>query len=271
MAKILVVTADDLGASEEGSRRILSGHRQGIITAASLMVNEPAAAMAVHLCRECPDLDVGLHLTLSGGRAALDHSHAPHLVSPSGRFRDDPAGAGLAYWFRRAIRLRIADEVRAQFDRFIATGLRCSHADGHQHLHVHPVVWDILIACCKDVGARWVRIPFEEWRPCGAVPSARRLEWLAMRALSRRCRRTAAALGLRYADRVCGHINSGRMSETCLLRTLEALGGGVTEVYLHPGASDPELHAVTSESVRQSIAEQDIRLTRFTAVQTDGH
>ena len=58
----LIVNADDFGRSHAINQAVIRAHREGILTTASLMVNESAADEAVALARENPDLGVGLHL-----------------------------------------------------------------------------------------------------------------------------------------------------------------------------------------------------------------
>ena len=62
--KRLVVTADDFGLSLEVNEAVEQAHREGILTAASLMVSAPAAADAVARAKRLPSLRVGLHLVL---------------------------------------------------------------------------------------------------------------------------------------------------------------------------------------------------------------
>ncbi|NWP61353.1 ChbG/HpnK family deacetylase, partial [Escherichia coli] len=52
----LVVTADDFGLSREVNEAVEQAHREGILTAASLMVSAPAAADAVARARRMPGL-----------------------------------------------------------------------------------------------------------------------------------------------------------------------------------------------------------------------
>ena len=58
----LIVNADDFGRSRSINEAVIRAHREGILTTASLMVNEPACAEAVALAKENPRLGVGLHL-----------------------------------------------------------------------------------------------------------------------------------------------------------------------------------------------------------------
>ena len=100
----------------------MRAHRDGILTTASLMVNEPACDEAVALARECPSLGIGLHLTFICGHSALPQDRIPDLVNARQEFTSNPAAAGMRYFFQRRLREQLRAEIHAQFDRFRATG-----------------------------------------------------------------------------------------------------------------------------------------------------
>ena len=78
--KRLVVTADDFGLSLEVNEAVEQAHRDGILTAASLMVSAPAAADAVARARRMPSLRVGLHLVLVEAWPTLPAADLPDLT-----------------------------------------------------------------------------------------------------------------------------------------------------------------------------------------------
>src|SRR5262249_60093490 len=65
VVKRLIVTGDDFGVSPEVNAGIRRAHVEGILTSASLMVNEAAAPEAAALAREPPTLARRPHLALS--------------------------------------------------------------------------------------------------------------------------------------------------------------------------------------------------------------
>jgi predicted glycoside hydrolase/deacetylase ChbG (UPF0249 family) len=79
----LIVNADDFGRSRSINEAVIRAHRDGILTTASLMVNEPDCAKAVAFAQENPRLGVGLHLTLLCGHSALTSAEIPGLVKQS--------------------------------------------------------------------------------------------------------------------------------------------------------------------------------------------
>src|SRR5208283_4197538 len=153
----LIVNADDFGRSHSINQAVIRAHREGILTTASLMVNEPGLDEAVALAKQNPKLGVGLHLTLLCGHAALPPEKIPGLANPRGEFSNNPVGAGFRYFFNRNLREPLRAEIHAQFARFHATGLPLDHVDGHLHLHLHPVVFGILMADAEKLGIQRMR------------------------------------------------------------------------------------------------------------------
>src|SRR5260370_487589 len=123
IARRLIVNADDFGRSHSINQAVIRAHCEGILTTASLMVNEPGLEEAVLLARKHPRLGVGLHLTLSHGHSALAPEAIPGLVNLRGEFSDRPVSTGFRYFMRRDLREQLRREINAQFEKFRATGL----------------------------------------------------------------------------------------------------------------------------------------------------
>ena len=139
--KCLIVTGDDFGRSAEVNEAVERFHRAGLLTQASLMVNEPGVEEAVRIARRNPGLTVGLHLTLCSGRA----SGKTPLADGRGFLPPSPAWAGLRYAFDRALRPALRAEIEAQFEAFAGLGFPPVYWDGHTHLHLHPAVFDLTL------------------------------------------------------------------------------------------------------------------------------
>lgn len=259
MTSRLILNADDLGLSPQVNAAIETAHREGVLTAASLMVGESALAEGVALAQRNPGLAVGLHLTLTDGTPTLPPDRIPALVQPNGRFRDDMAGLGLVLATSRAARAQLRAEIAAQFTAFRATGLRCDHLNAHKHFHLHPVIAAMAFKEAARQGIRAVRIP---WEPPGLVPGAGR----ALLPMILLLRRLAAHHGLRAPDRVVGLRWSGAFTADRLAAVLPRLPPGVTEIYLHPATAGgfpgaapgyryrEELAALTDPRVRAAAA-----------------
>lgn len=157
----LVVTADDFGAAREVNDAVEACHRNGILSAASLMVTGAAAGDAVTLAKSLPGLKVGLHLVLVEGRPMLPPTAVPDLVDRTGHFRTDMARAGAAMFFRPSVKRQLAEEIAAQFAAFRATGLALDHVNAHKHFHLHPTIAALMLSIGRDFGVTAVRVPLE--------------------------------------------------------------------------------------------------------------
>ncbi len=269
MERRLIVNADDFGRSPSINAAVIRAHREGILTTASLMVNEPACAAAVALAREHPGLGVGLHLALLCGHAALPPAEIPGLAGPSGRFAEGPVAAGFRYFFRRELRAQLTRELAAQFARFRATGLPLDHVNGHLHLHLHPTVFGILVAHAEEWGIRHLRLTFDPWRLNSGLAGGSWLyrvsHYLIYRILAARARPVLARVGIRHTHRVFGLLQNGRVDEDYVAGLLARLPAGDSELYSHPSLdqSRNEFDALVSPRVKARAGAGQIRLIRY--------
>jgi chitin disaccharide deacetylase len=234
----VILTADDFGLSPEVNEAVERAHREGVLTAASLMVGERAAPDAVEVARRNPGLAVGLHLTLADGAPVLPPERIPALVRSDGRFRDDMAGVGLLLAASTAARAQLRAEVAAQVEAFRATGLACDHLNAHKHFHMHPVIAAAAFRAARDAGIRAVRVPWEPPALVRAVEPGSRAAPRALRPFAALLRRSAARHGLAAPDRVVGLAWSGAFTANRLASLLPRLPAGSTEIYLHPASRD---------------------------------
>jgi chitin disaccharide deacetylase len=134
----LMVHADDFGLSAAANQGVWRAHREGIVTAASVVANGAALEEALKLAAGS-NLALGLHLNLTSGRPLLPAARVPSLVNRSGLF---PSKWALA---RRALsgQLSISDvtaEISAQLDRLMALGVPPTHLDSYHHVHLIPAL-----------------------------------------------------------------------------------------------------------------------------------
>jgi len=278
--KELIINADDFGLSTGANRAIIKGWQKGALTSASLMVGGSAFEEAVSLARENPALQVGLHLTLVQGRAVHQQDGFPSLVDKQGNFANDPVYAGMRYFFVKSLRKDLHREIEAQIGKFKETGLSLSHIDGHLNIHMHPTVFDILLELMPRYGINSFRLSHERLGVDLALAPRRRLgkmvDAFIFSRLVARCRPQLDRRGIDYTIEVKGLLNSGQMTEEYLLKALEILQEGLTEIYLHPGYPDDELsrwmpdyhhgeelEALTSPRVQQKIAQLGIKLRNY--------
>jgi hopanoid biosynthesis associated protein HpnK len=262
----LIVNADDFGLSASVNAAVIRAHRDGILTSASLMVNEAGCAEAVQLAKENPRLGVGLHLTLLMGHSALPPESIPGLVNSRREFSNSPVGTGMSYFFKGRLREQLRAEIHGQFEKFHATGLPLDHVNGHLHLHLHPVVFKILMEDSDKLGIRHLRLT----RDC--LARSRRMargrwfyrtshaaiyEWLSSRA-----RGPLGRNGIKHAEITFGLLQDSQVDEAYILKLLPELPPGDSELYSHPSLDKfkHEFDALVSPSVREMVHRLGIEL-----------
>ena len=257
--KKLIVNADDFGFTRDVNEGIVRAHREGILTATTLMAYGDAFEDAVQRVRDVPDLDVGVHLTLVG---------APRY----------PATVGALIQAMARRNIDVAREIREQIETVLAAGIRPSHLDAHKHTHLLPPVLERVAALSREYGIPWVRRPFDLPIQASGVPLTRRLMSRAISAVNGRFYRTLQRHGCRSTDHFAGFRITGRYDAAELCSLIRALPEGVTELMTHPGlctaelqaastrlkqSRERELEALTSEDVRCALKHSDVKLVRY--------
>ncbi|HTV61400.1 MAG TPA: hopanoid biosynthesis-associated protein HpnK [Verrucomicrobiae bacterium] len=265
----LIVNADDFGLSHSVNEAVVRAHRDGILTTASLMVNEAGFDEAVTVARENSKLGVGLHLTFSHGHSALPPEKIPGLVDSRGEFSRSPFGVGMKYFFQGSLREELRAEIHAQFEKFHRTGLPLDHVNGHLHLHLHPVVFTILMEDAGQLGIRQMRLT----RDC--LSRSRKMSgghWFyrvshatIFEALSGRARRRLDREKIKYAQITFGLLQDSRVDETYVLKLLPELPPGDSELYSHPSLDKfkHEFDALVSPRAREAVNQGGIELIRY--------
>ncbi|WP_375407825.1 hopanoid biosynthesis-associated protein HpnK [uncultured Methylobacterium sp.] len=236
--KHLVVTADDFGLSLEVNDAVEQAHRNGILTAASLMVSAPAAADAIARAHRLPSLRVGLHLVMVEAWPTLPPAELPDLVDRDGLFRRDMGRLGLDLALKPAARRQLAAEIAAQFEAYASTGLPLDHVNAHKHFHVHPLIAGRVLAIGRGFGMRAIRVPREPRAVlraaepgCNPKAATDIAPWAAMLAVR------ARQAGLLIPDRTLGLAWSGAMNPARVAGLLRHLPDGLTELYTHPATA----------------------------------
>ena len=248
MAKYLIVNADDFNLTEGVTRGILDGHRHGIITSTTVMVNLPGLTRTRDLAREVSGLGLGLHVNLTLGAPVLPVGAVPSLLDGAGHFVRDRSRVG-----ESGAMLEIRAEIAAQARRFEEVfGRRPTHLDTHYHMHRLPRV----LAAVLDVAGE-LEVPVRALTP-------------EMAALIR-------GRGLSAPDRMAGEVGPTAYWTTERLREFICrMEEGVTELMCHPGYADEalaissytaqregELRALCDPAVRTALAASGVRLIHY--------
>jgi chitin disaccharide deacetylase len=257
--KQLVVNADDFGFARDVNQGIVEAHREGILTAATLMASGAAFDDAVRLARETPTLDVGCHLVLVG----------------------EPPFPPTVAKMMLAVALKRLDpyaEFRRQVEQIVRAGISPTHLDTHKHTHLFPPVLDAVARISEEFQIRWVRRPFDFPGSGRSASFSKRAVNQALGMVRGRLSRVLAAHGCRSTDYFAGFQITGRYDAAELARLIRTLPDGSTEFMCHPGrcgaelraagtrlkeSREDELRALTSAGVRRALQESGVRLARY--------
>ena len=272
----LIVHADDFGLSEKINEGILYAYRNGILTSASLMANGAAFEHAIALYRTAPTLDLGIHLNLVNERTVLDSQKNSSLLDSKGRLHRNAKVFTRKYFTGQICLQEVKYELEAQIKKVLSQGVKISHLDGHQHLHMLPGIHRIILELAKKYGVPAIRLPSERVRGymlqnIGMVP--RVLELLVLNFFCRLRKKG----DFQRANHFVGFFFGGRLNKSNLLTVLQSLPRtGTCELMCHPGFDDPhtqygdwdyhwsdELTALTDNEIVEFIQSNGIRLISY--------
>jgi hopanoid biosynthesis associated protein HpnK len=284
----LIVNADDLGWTKGVNRGIAEAHRNGIVTSASLLANGAAFASGVEIARTTPALGVGVHLNLSDGEPVAERELVTTLLNDRGEFEGKPESLLLKLARRSVLLDEVEREWDAQIQKVRDSGIEPTHIDGHKHVQMLPGLFEIALRLAKRHGIAAVRISHEESslraalssgaKQKGAVVMKQGVQARGLKLLARDAREQAERAGIAAADYFCGIAQTGELTREGVLRLLEILPEGTTELMCHPGYVDAELaksatrlqasrqtevEILTNTQIRNLVASQGIRLVDY--------
>jgi chitin disaccharide deacetylase len=153
-AKLVIVHADDLGAWHAVNAGSIRAFETGLVNSGSMMVPCPWFPEIAAWAKDHPEIDLGLHLTVTSERTAYrwgpvaSRDRIPSLIDPQGYLRKIQVEASAAIDAREA-----EIELRAQVDRARSFGLKPTHLDSHQAvLYQRPDLFAALVRVSRSYG-----------------------------------------------------------------------------------------------------------------------
>ena len=220
--RLVIISCDDLGSCHAANVGVYAALREGVATAASIMVPAPWAR---HAAAMYDGDDIGVHLTLNAEHELYQWgpiTHAPSLLSGDGGFPrtiDD-------LW-EHADQEEVARECRAQIERAIAWGFDVTHLAPHlTAITLRPEFFDVYMELAVEFSLP-VRLPSTISAEQAGFPF----------------RRLAAEEGIVFPDHFDHDWRFG--SRERVLKAVADLEPGVTELHVQPAIDTPEVRALT--------------------------
>ncbi|MEJ7588112.1 MAG: polysaccharide deacetylase family protein, partial [Ferruginibacter sp.] len=150
--KLLIIHADDLGVSQSENAASIYAMEKGSISSGSIMMPCPWAGDIAAYARSHPNIDLGLHLTLTSewkyykwGTVA-PANETSSLVNKDGHFYSDMDSLS-----KNARLFEVEKEIRAQVDKAKHFGIDPTHLDAHMGcLFASPDYLQLLIKLGRE-------------------------------------------------------------------------------------------------------------------------
>lgn len=122
----MIINADDFGYSRAVNYGILDAYLCGVLTSATLMVNQPGTVHGCEIARKYPGLKIGLHLNVALGKPLTD---GKTLVGEDGKLIKPQAALDFGHYYEPE---EVYEELKAQYIAFTELmGMEPTHLDSH--------------------------------------------------------------------------------------------------------------------------------------------
>jgi Uncharacterized protein conserved in bacteria len=264
--KHLIVNADDLGLAPSINEGIAKACRDGIVTSVSVIPAGEAFDDALKVIKDLGLKEIGAHLSLTEIKPLLNKSkfYKSHVLL----FKDI---------FLKASDLKcLREELKAQLELLQKCGVKITHIDSHEHIHMMPEILNIFISLAKEFNIPALRYPRGD-RPARLFNAGDLYRKSILSYFSAKTAKLYKDSGLLYTDHFLGLLDAGELKEGILTEMLCGLKDGVTELTCHPGflgpkvidhykwhiGSEEELFVLTDSRIKNIIKNNEIRLISY--------
>ena len=233
-----ILHADDLGMSKANNNSIINLAKANLIKSASLLVNGYEAKSAIkEIDKYSLSMQLCLHLCLTEGPPIAERNLINCLTNKDGLLNVKFINLLLISFLPRSlnIRKRMKDqlkiEILSQIKKYKKlTNLNSIYIDGHQHIHLIPIVLKIILEISKEENIVWIRttseplptgIPLKIWML--TISQLGWIKWLILQSLSFYAKKKIKKTSLKTNSSFSGILFTGRMSEKILLSSWREL------------------------------------------------
>ncbi len=264
--KYLIVTADDMGLVESINEGIAKACRDGLVSSVSVRPTGEAFADALKVIKDLGLKEIGAHLSLTETKPLLNSSK--FYKNHNRFFKDIFLGETDLGSLRK--------ELKAQLELLKTAGLKITHINSHEHIHMIPEILNIFISLAREFNIPALRYPRRD-RPMRLFNIRDLYKKSILSYFSAKTAGLFKSSGLLYTDHFLGLLDAGKLKEDILIEMLGGLKDGVTELVCHPGFlsaevvddykwhknCEEELFVLTDSRVKNAIKNNEIRLITY--------
>ena len=252
--KVVMLHADDIGMCPEANIAAKDQLTKGHIQSAAVMIPCPNAEEFISWAKEHPNMDVGLHLTLTSEwkkyrwGPVTPNEEVPGLIDP-----EDKLWRSVPEVVQHASADEVEKEIRAQIEQSLAWGYTPDHIDTHMGtLFGHPNYVKAYIKVAQEYGIPANIIDLSdpavlaEFRAKGYPLDESVVEMTAAYTLPKLDYFSSAPKADTYEEKV-EHFKT----------LIKSLKPGLTEIIFHPSVETDNLRSITG-SWQQRVWESQI-------------
>ncbi len=276
--KYLIINADDFGLDAGINRGIAHSCRHGIVKSVSIVAVGRKFDEAIGFLQDLPGVGAGVHLCLVAERPALSVVLVPSLVGEDGVFFPDYryfVFRLLAGW----VKLReVEAELDAQIRMVVDKGVKPTHLDSHQYLHLIPGIFEIVMKLSVKYGIKWIRYPsLDQSYPGFSFQGLSKRAWLLL--FSRVQGKAMRERNICVPDHFFAFGTGGYLDKKMLKSYICQVSEGINDVACHPGylPENPayyrwkyrwerEVEALTDPDILRCVNQLGIKLGNYGSI-----
>ena len=247
----IIINADDFGDSESKNNTILKLHKEGIVTSTTIISAGEFFEHGISIAKRSPGLGIGIHLCLSGP-FNIGNKYKTIIEKDTGYFYDKKIILK-KLMFDKIDKSEIFTEYCLQIEKVLDYGIKISHLDHHNHLHLYFPALDCMIKAAKKYNIKNIRSQKVILNPNKNILSEiyRRFHQLYLK------RKLPATTDGYFEPSIIGneHFNINLKRFSMLLESRN----NIIEIMLHPtDSNDSETLFFCNENVRNLLSNHDL-------------
>jgi len=276
----VIFHGDDFGLTSGVNEGIIQSYREGLLTSTSLIASSEATQEAISLAQANPGLDMGVHLILCDEPPVLRPGYLSSIILSGACF---PSQNHIlkAILSGRIDYREVGAEWSAQVEKALNAGIRISHLDSHQFIHLFPGLLSVCLKIVKKYDIPFVRGSIGDLASL-ETGFTRLIQWAGLTLWTRSFVFRSLPSHVRVLPSIGFLAAGGRLNSDVLLKTLGSLrskkSARAVEVILHPGTGDAhtsnkyshwgydwkkDLDLLTDRTLKKDLALRGIRTTSF--------
>jgi predicted glycoside hydrolase/deacetylase ChbG (UPF0249 family) len=248
------IHADDIGLTKTITDNIIKCYDNGTLTSTSLIINGYAYDYAVDVLKKRNDIRVCIHLNIAEGKSLVDRKEVFLITNERGFFNKSFFYFLFANYFaNKQKKTSLKEQIKKEFIAQIITFKRDFNnkpvlIDSHQHYHLIPFIFDVLVEISEELQVKYIRIakePFflhlNKYNDFFSYAGINIIKHFLLNHLSKLAIIKLKNKNILYTKKFIGILFTGKMNYKIVNKILKKTNNKseeITEFLFHPGYPD---------------------------------